>query len=156
MRVQLKDKHSRERSVFQVLTDVRRLARQVPEAQLRASVSSPLAGGGGGGLSIDIQGDDFTKLGEIAKQIEQVARETPGAVDVQNNAEQRDPEMRAIIDRERAADLRINATQIADSMRAMVGTVVTQLRPEVGNQIDIRVIANDAARVTPSLIGAFH
>jgi len=155
LRVQLKDKHSRERSVFQVLTDVRRLARQVPEAQLRASVSSPLAGGGGGGLSIDIQGDDFGKLGEIAKQIEQAARQTPGAVDVQNNAEQRDPEMRAIIDRERAADLRINATQISDTMRAMVGgIVVTQLRPEVGNQIDVRVIANDAARATPSLVGA--
>jgi HAE1 family hydrophobic/amphiphilic exporter-1 len=155
MAVQLKDKHSRERSVFQVLNDVRRVARQVPEAQVRASVSSPLAGGGGGGLSIDIQGEDFAKLGEVASLIEKAARETPGAVDVQNNAEQRDPEVRAIIDRERLADMRLNATQVGDAMRTMVGgTVVTQMRPEVGNQVDIRMIAADAARANPKLIGA--
>ena len=155
MAVQLKDKHSRERSVFQVLNDVRRVGRSVPEAQVRASVSSPLAGGGGGGLSIRIQGDDLAKLGEIASQVEQAAKTVPGAVDVQNNAEQKDPEVRAIVDRERLADMRLNATQIGDTMRTMVGgTVVTQMRPEVGDQVDIRVIAADAVRATPSRLGA--
>src|SRR5262249_32121429 len=65
MAVQLKDRKSRERSVFQVLNDVRRIGRQFPDAQIRASVSSPLAGGGGGGLSIDILGDDLSKLSDI-------------------------------------------------------------------------------------------
>src|SRR5690242_5688596 len=55
MAVQLVDRKSRERSVFQVLGDVRRVARQLPDAQLRASVSNPLAGGGGGSLSVRIQ-----------------------------------------------------------------------------------------------------
>jgi HAE1 family hydrophobic/amphiphilic exporter-1 len=155
MAVQLKDKAHRDRSVFQVLNDVRRVGRSAPEAQVRASVSSPLAGGGGGGLSIDILGDDLTKLGEIASQVATVAGTVPGAVDVQNNAEQRDPEVRAIIDRERLADLRLNATQVGDAMRTMVGgTVVTQLRPDVGNQVDIRMIASDAARASPGQLGA--
>ena len=40
-------------------------------------------------------------------------------------------------------------------MRTMVGgTVVTQLRPEVGNQIDIRVIATDATRRESGSLGA--
>ena len=50
--VQLKDKHHRERSVFQVLADVRRIGRTVPEAQVSARVQSPLAGGGGSGLNV--------------------------------------------------------------------------------------------------------
>jgi HAE1 family hydrophobic/amphiphilic exporter-1 len=155
MSVQLKDKKLRERSVFQVLNDVRRVGRVVPEAQVRASVSSPLAGGGGGGLSIDIQGDDLKKLGEIAAQVATAASAIPGAVDVQNNAEQRDPEVRAIIDRERLADMRLNATQVGDAMRTMIGgTVITQMRPEVGNQVDIRMIANDASRANPGMIGS--
>ena len=43
--------------------------------------------------------------------------------------------------------MRLSATQVSDAMRTMVGgTVVTQLRPDVGNQVDIRMIANDATR----------
>jgi HAE1 family hydrophobic/amphiphilic exporter-1 len=137
-----------------VLNDVRRLGRQVPEAQLSARVQSPLAGGGGSGLSIRIAGEDLGKLTEIAQAVEQIVRETPGAVDANNNALQRDPEVRAVLDRERLADMRLNATQVSDAMRTMVGgTVVTQLRPEVGNQVDIRLIANDATRANPSQLG---
>ena len=154
IRVQLKDKHHRERSVFQVLNDVRRIGRSVPEAQVSARVQSPLAGGGGGGLNVRIQGEDLGKLTEIANQVEQVIRNTPGAVDPNNSAQLRDPEVRAILDRERLADLRLNATQVSDAMRTMVGgTVVTQLRPDVGNQVDIRMIANDATRANPAALG---
>jgi HAE1 family hydrophobic/amphiphilic exporter-1 len=152
--VQLKDGHHRDRSVFQVLGDVRRIGRSVPEAQVSARVQSPLAGGGGSGLNIRIQGEDLGKLTEIATNVEQIVRETPGAVDANNNAQQRDPEVRAILDRERLADLRLNATQVSDAMRTMVGgTVVTQMRPDVGNQVDIRLIANDATRANPALLG---
>ena len=154
IRVQLVDKHHRERTVFQVLNDVRRVGRSVPEAQVSARVQSPLAGGGGGGLNVRIQGEDLAKLTEIANEVEQVIRNTPGAVDANNSAQLRDPEVRAILDRERLADLRLNATQVSDAMRTMVGgTVVTQLRPEVGNQIDIRLIANDATRANPAVLG---
>ncbi|MCC7368519.1 MAG: efflux RND transporter permease subunit [Chloroflexi bacterium] len=152
--VQLKDKHHRERSVFQVLTDVRRIGRSVPEAQVSARVQSPLAGGGGSGVNIRIAGEDLGKLSEIATQIETIVRETEGAVDANNNAQQRDPEVRAVLDRERLADLRLNATQVSDAMRTMVGgIVVTQLRPDVGNQVDIRLIANDATRANPGQLG---
>lgn len=154
IRVQLQDKHHRDRSVFQVLNDVRRIGRSVPEAQVSARVQSPLAGGGGGGLNVRIQGEDLAKLTEIANEIEQVVRNTPGAVDPNNSAQLRDPEVRAILDRERLADLRLNATQVSDAMRTMVGgTVVTQLRPDVGNQVDIRLIANDATRASPAVLG---
>ncbi|MGE3270172.1 MAG: efflux RND transporter permease subunit [Chloroflexota bacterium] len=152
--IQLKDKHSRDRSVFQVLNDVRRIGRSVPEAQISARVQSPLAGGGGNGLSVRIVGEDLTKLTEIANQVESIVEQTDGAVDASNDAQLRDPEVRAVLDRERLADLRLNATQVSDAMRTMVGgTVVTQLRPEVGNQIDVRLIANDATRANPSQLG---
>ena len=104
--------------------------------------------------TFDIQGEDLNKLTEIANEIEQVIRNTPGAVDPNNSAQLRDPEVRAILDRERLADLRLNATQVSDAMRTMVGgTVVTQLRPDVGNQVDIRLIANDATRASPAVLG---
>jgi len=155
MAVQLVDHKARERSVFQILGDVRRLARTIPEAQVRASVSNPLAGGGGGALSIRVQGDDFDKLASIAQQIKDVVGGVEGAVDVQDNGQQRDPEYRALVDRERLADAGLNATQVSDTMKMMVGgVVVTQMRPEVGNQVDIRVISDPAVRVKPDELGS--
>ena len=152
--VQLVDKHHRDRSVFQVLADVRRSFRQIPEAQIRATVSSPLAGGGGQGLNIRLLGDDLDKLTEIANRYEQALRQVEGAVDVQNNAQQRDPEVRAQLDRERLADLKVSANTVATVLRTMIGgTVVTQLRPDGANQIDVRVLAADAERASPTQLG---
>jgi len=153
--VQLVDKRHRDRSVFQILVDVRRGFRQIPDAQIRANVSSPLAGGGGGGINIRLLGDDLDKLTEIATRVEEAVRQTPGTVDVQNNAQQRDPEIRAQVDRERLADLRVSANTVATVMRTTIdGTVVTQLRPDGANQVDIRVLAADSERTTPSALGA--
>jgi HAE1 family hydrophobic/amphiphilic exporter-1 len=141
MAVQLVDRKHRDRSVFQVLTDVRRIAKSIPDAQVRATVSNPLAGGGGGSMSVRIQGDDFDKLAEIAGKIEDVVRDVDGAVDILDNAQQRDPEYRAVVDRERLADAGLNATQVSDMMKMMVGgVVVTEMRPDVGDQVDVRVI----------------
>ncbi len=153
--VQLVDKRHRDRTVFQVLNDVRRVFRQVPEARLRASVSNPLGGGGGGGLNIRLLGEDLDKLTEIANQVENAVRQVPGAVDVQNNALERDPEVRAVLDRERLADLKVSGTTVANVMRTMVGgNVITQLRPDGSSQVDVRLIASDAERASSTELGS--
>ncbi|MFN0071371.1 MAG: efflux RND transporter permease subunit [Chloroflexota bacterium] len=152
--VQLAEHKERHRTVFEVISEFRRLTRGIPDAQIRASVQNPLAGGGGSGISIRIQGDDLQVLEEIAGRIESVVRSTQGAVDVQNSASQRDPEIRAVLDRERLADLRVSASAAAQALRTSVGgVVVTQLRPEGSDQLDIRVIASDSERTDIAGIG---
>jgi HAE1 family hydrophobic/amphiphilic exporter-1 len=154
--VELVDKHDRQRSIFQVLGDVRRWARDFPEARVRASVANPLGGGGGGNaLNVRILGEDLNTLLELAKRYEDVIRQTPGAVDVNNDAADRDPEIRAVVDRQRLSDLSVSATTVATALRTAVGgTVVTQLKPEGSEQVDIRLIAADADRVNASTLGA--
>jgi hydrophobic/amphiphilic exporter-1 (mainly G- bacteria), HAE1 family len=145
--VQLADHKERHRTVFEVISDFRRLTRGIPDAQIRASVQNPLAGGGGGGIGIRVQGDDLKTLEEVSLRIEEVVRNTAGTVDVQNSASQRDPEIRAVLDRERLADLRISASAAAQALRTSVGgVVVTQLRPDGSDQLDIRVVAKDSER----------
>ena len=121
--VQLAEHKDRHRTVFEVINEFRRLTRGIPDAQIRASVQNPLAGGGGSGLSIRIQGDDLQVLSGIAVEIEDVVRQTPGTVDVQNSASQRDPEIRAVLDRDRLADLHVSASAAAQALRTSVGGV---------------------------------
>src|SRR5690606_27741326 len=65
------------------------------------------------------------------------------------------PEIRAEIDRRRLSDLGVSADTVANALRTAVGgSVVTQLRPEGDQQIDVRVLMSDADRANVSTLGA--
>jgi HAE1 family hydrophobic/amphiphilic exporter-1 len=149
--VQLVDKGQRTRSVQQVLAQARGMFRQVPQAQVRASIANPLARGGGG-LTVRLSGDDLDKLQQLAQQVQTVVQNTPGAADVQNNAQDQAPELRAVIDRSRLDDLHLSASTVANAVRTVIGgTVATQMHPPVGDEVDIRVIAPVAQRTADEL-----
>src|SRR5437763_13586953 len=98
---------------------------------------------------------DLNKISSLAVQIEKTMRDVPCAVDVINDSAQRDPEIRAVVDRQRLADLNVSATTVATAMRTAVGgTVVTQMRPEGEDQVDILVRASDSDRVNAASLGA--
>ena len=64
-----------------------------------------------------------------------------------NSGASSNPEMRLVVDRQRLADLGLSARQVATAARTAVeGTVVTTLRPEDGDEVDIRLMAADTAR----------
>ncbi len=155
--VQLVEKAHRERTVFDIVRHVNQVLPRFPGAQLRANPpNNPLAGGGGGGsVQVRLLGDDFERLTQLASQVEEAARNTPGTIGVQNDSQQRDPEVRAIVNRERLADARVTAELVGSTLRTMVGgTVATQLRSDGQNQIDVRVIGTDAQRASPAQLGA--
>jgi HAE1 family hydrophobic/amphiphilic exporter-1 len=153
--VQLKDKHERERSVFQILPEIRRMGANIPEATLRANAQGGLPGGGGGpgggGVSLRIQGEDIGTLTTLANQIEDVLRTVPGVVDVNNQSEAGQTELHTVLDRRRMAELGVTAQQVAQTLRvAISGSVVSALRPEGGLQEDITLIAREADRTNLS------
>ncbi|HZU04432.1 MAG TPA: efflux RND transporter permease subunit [Chloroflexota bacterium] len=142
--VQLVEKTKRQRSVFEVMQEVRRLEAEVPGMRLRANVQSPLIGGGGSTpINIRLTGDNIQTLQELAAQVEQIVRNTPGTVDIRNDAAVGEPEVRAFLDRQRMADLGVTASQVANALRTAIGgNTVTQLRVEGQSGIDITVLAN--------------
>ncbi|MBI2941821.1 MAG: efflux RND transporter permease subunit [Chloroflexi bacterium] len=148
--VQLKPKSERERSVFQVVADVRRFTTGFPEASVIANVASPLGGGGGGfGIGIRITGEDYGTMASIARDVEQIARTVPGVTATRSAATAGLPEVRARLDRRRMAELGVNAQQVTTALRvAIAGTTVTQLRKEGARAIDVTVRAADADRLS--------
>jgi HAE1 family hydrophobic/amphiphilic exporter-1 len=70
--------------------------------------------------------------------------------DVRNTAAAQLPEVRAVLNRARMAELGVTAQQVATAMRTSVsGTVATQLRAEGQDQLDITLVAEDADRLDP-------
>jgi len=90
----------------------------------------------------------------LSQLVEQVVRNTPGTVDIYNDADVAQPEVQAILDRKRMADLGVTAAQVADALRTAIagttGTAVTQLQVEGQTGIDIVVIANEQLRNDPT------
>src|SRR6267378_2141240 len=78
---------------------------------------------GGGTFDIDLalRGPDLEKLAEYGETLKIKARALGGIVDVDSTLQLDKPELRVVIDRARAGDLRVDTEQIATALRLMVG-----------------------------------
>src|SRR5438132_8747850 len=78
---------------------------------------------GGGTFDIDLalRGPELEKLSEYGEILKAKARDIGGIVDIDTTLRLDKPELRVAIDRQRAADLRVDTQQIATALRLMVG-----------------------------------
>ncbi len=153
--VQLTEKSKRQRSVFEVMQDVRRVQASIPGMKLRASVQSPLIGAGGSiPINLRLLGDSMSTLEPLAAQVEQLVRDTPGTVDIRNDASLGEPEVRAFLDRQKMADLGVTATQVATALRTAIGgnTITQAFRVEGQTGLDITVLADKITRNDPTAL----
>src|SRR5947208_10127598 len=96
--VQLVPKGERNRSVFDIIGEVRQLGRQVPNTTTNASASSPLGVGGGSNIPINIVGPDVDVVTGLAPGVLAVASGVPGLIQVQNNSSSARPELHIDLD----------------------------------------------------------
>jgi HAE1 family hydrophobic/amphiphilic exporter-1 len=68
-----------------------------------------------------IRGPDLQELSRYSEQLRRAGLQMPGLVDVDTTLRMTRPELRVFIDRDRAADLGVDAADIAGSLRIMVG-----------------------------------
>src|SRR3989442_15083420 len=78
---------------------------------------------GGGSFDIDfvIRGPELAALADYGERLRVRSQELGGIVDPDTTLKLDRPELRVEIDRERAADLRVETEQIATALRLMVG-----------------------------------
>src|SRR5262249_37451915 len=113
---------------------------------------------GGGGFDIDLAvgGPDLEKPAGYGEAVKQRRRARVGGVaDVDSTIELDKPELRVIIDRARAADLRVDTEQIATALRLMVGgdDQVSRFHDnDVNDDYDVSVRLLDAHRNDLSVI----
>ena len=97
-------------------------------------------------VSIEISGDDFTTLGELAERVKDEVRDIPGLVDLQDDYDRGRPEILVRPDLERAARLGLRTIDLASTVRTAIhGADVSQYR--VGeDEYDIVVRLDEPSR----------
>jgi HAE1 family hydrophobic/amphiphilic exporter-1 len=100
-------------------------------------------------VQVRVTGDDPTQLARLAGEVEATLKAIPAARDVTNGATQGSPETRLVPDRARMADFGVTTQQAAAALRTAVGgAIVTQLRPQGQDSVDVRLIAAPNVRAS--------
>ncbi len=74
----------------------------------------------GEAINIEVIGDDFTKLGKLSKDLRKQISTIDGVVDLKDDYDGGRPEIRIIINREKAALYQMNTSIIANSIRTAI------------------------------------
>src|SRR5436190_4906151 len=105
-------------------------------------------GRGGSGIGYYISGPDMDSLNNYADQLVAKMKEDPAFRDPDNSVDVGTPEVRFVIDRTRAADLGVNATDISRALNiAAAGQRVSTFN-EGTKQYDVVVLADEKFRRT--------
>ncbi len=98
-------------------------------------------------IQMSLRGDDLRRLVPFSERLMDLARETPGATDVDTSEEQRRPEVQVRVDRKAAGDLGLDIGTVATTVRGLVaGEVVSQFEDPDGDSYDVRFRVDPAQR----------
>ena len=121
------------RQRFRKFTDMRTQVRNIAGFNI---------GGGTFDIDLALRGPDLEKLSAYGEALKVKARDIGGIVDIDNTLRLDKPELRVAIDRQRAADLRVDTQQIATALRLMVGgdDQVSRFHdPTVNDDYDVQI-----------------
>jgi HAE1 family hydrophobic/amphiphilic exporter-1 len=148
-------------SAQDVMQEVRKRTRKY--APIRVAPRNPpsfnFGPGGRSDINFVIRGPEITQLAAYADELVARTEKLPGFNDVDTNLELDKPELRANIDRARAADLGVSTSDIATSLNVMVGgdQEVTRYRDaSVNEDYDVQLRVEAANRDDPASIGRLY
>ena len=147
MTVVCNKKYERERSVFEIAEVIRKELAQYPQI---LDYSCELAGGfGGGGVStvdIEVYGYDFDATNLFAEQIKQKVKDLEGARDVTVSRDEDRPELKVVVDKEKAARHGLNSATVATYVRSRINGYTAGYLKEDGDEYDILVRLSESDR----------
>lgn len=112
MDVRLKDASERERTMQQVMDELRARFGNVEE--LKVTVVSNQGGGRGDSrpVQIGLRGSNIKELKQYAQQLAEMLRQTPGTTDVDISDSDEQPEIVVKLDHAKASELGLDATEV--------------------------------------------
>ena len=147
---------------FQSMADTRdKVLKKFDEQYNLRSLVSPVAVIAGGGrsntdIAYTLKGPDLDKLNEYSSILLGKLKKMPGVVDPDTSLIVGKPELRGAIDRQKAADLGVSISDVAQSLRLLVGGDQISTYNEGGEQYEVHVRASKNFRTEAAGIGQLN
>jgi multidrug efflux pump subunit AcrB len=109
-------------------------------------------------LVAEVYGPDYSQQIDVARQIRDEFKKTPGVVDVDWTVEAPEPQYRLVVDKEKAALAGVSADQVAQTLRLAVSGAVVGLahQPKEKEDVDIVLEVPRADRSSVDRLGAIR
>jgi hydrophobic/amphiphilic exporter-1 (mainly G- bacteria), HAE1 family len=153
--VALVDPRERALSQYQLMDRVRKEVLAKLPSDLRTSVGEVAAfatGRSTAGVQFVLAGPDLRRLEELAAKMSPRIKADPAVVDFDTTLIPGRPEVRVAIDRDRAADLGVNVSDVADTLLAQIGGIKASTYSEAGEEYEIRMRADASYRKDASVL----
>ncbi len=145
IQVSLVPPDQRKRSEFDIIRALRPKLMAIPGARILMNPGGFLRFllnfGSNAPIDVEVRGFDLDQGSALSREVLNIIRSTPGAVDAQMSRDDNLPELRVIIDRSKAGILGINVADISNTINtSMNGTVASLYTdPSNGNLYNILV-----------------
>jgi HAE1 family hydrophobic/amphiphilic exporter-1 len=140
--ISLKPKDQRSASPNDLIKRLRKITDKIPGATIRYSAEDPLESimfGAGGKLSVELYGHDMAQARVYAEAVESAIAAVEGVEDIQISRKEEKPEIKVIIDREKASQLGLDVRTIGKQIETFfAGSTATRYR-EAGDEYDVEV-----------------
>ena len=153
MQVALKPRAERDRSSERIAADLRGKLGTMPGITIRTRAGQGLfllrmfSGGDTEKIQIDIRGFDLQTADALALRVKEIVEGVEGVTDALITRESGNPEEIILVDRQKAADMKLTVSQIANMLQtAITGTRASGYR-EGGDEYDIRVKIKEAEKL---------
>jgi len=150
--VRLKDRRERALSQSQVMAQLRRALNQIPGIQAFPANISAIGGQRGEPLQFAIVGPDLDTLGEITPPFVDRLNQVQGIAKLDTDLRLNLPEVRLELDRERAAQVGLTASDIAQTLSATTGGIDIAQYREGSQRYDIRLQIDPSARADQDVL----
>ena len=143
-----------------VMTEVRKRMKKFSDLRIAVrNINSFNIGGGNADIDFALRGPDLLALSKYAEQLRDKSQEIGGIVDADTTLKLDKPELRVVVDRERAAALGVDMSDVGNALRLMVGgdEEVSRFRdPAANDDYDVQLRLAQGSRNDPqSILGLY-
>ncbi len=143
--------NERERGAEEIAQSIRMQLNQIPGVRTSVGVIGGWTRGGSSSpVQVVLGGTDYKELAQWRDQLMQRMRDNPGLDNVQSNYEERKPELRVAVDRDRAADLGISLQTVGRTLETVLGSRIVTTYIDRDREYNVILQGRAEDRATPT------
>ncbi len=151
MRISLKPQSQRKRSSEQIADDLRIKLGNIPGIIVRTRPGQGLfllrmGTSQGDRIEVEVRGHDLQMADMLAKQVKELVESTEGVTDARISRESGSPEELVLIDRQKAADMHLTVSGIANALQTILSGTNAGYYRQAGDEFTILVKLRDAEK----------
>ena len=152
VRISLKPQSQRTRSSEQIADDLRRKLSAIPGILVRTRAGQGLfllrmGTSGADKVQVEVRGHDLEMADGLAAQVKEIVESVEGITDARISRESGSPEELILIDRQKAADMKLTVSKIANALQTIISGTRAGYYRESGDEFGILVRLRDAEQM---------